>query len=386
MAHSTGADVAPVSLLMPVPSSLPVPQHPPSYPFSPPPLPRRPTTASCTRWSAPSSTCRSRRCCWCLTTSTRWSSCGRWAARPPARSAWLSPGLRCEQLALWGGDGHAPGRLSPRRQLPHADACAGCMAWHGTRLEPKRPLPRPAGCGPSLQAAGATSAKTFDLAVRMRSGQDYLFRGIPRWAGELPARRCQAVRPQAMLGEVAALMPACPLPSLPPSRRAPPTQHPRTHPAGASGPTCLSSSRPSSCASRISRRRSAALGLPPSPATQRWRTAAWTRVRRRSGPAGQGRGQLPALGRAPLAQNQGTRIRTQGKPAQAVLNEHWAKRGLHMVLPAHAAPRTSCRDALQALRASLLGGTATRRMRTSRRAAWAGRGLGAWASRIMCQF
>ncbi|KAL4426532.1 hypothetical protein ABPG77_008390 [Micractinium sp. CCAP 211/92] len=30
------------------------------------------------------------------------------------------------------------------------------------------------------QAAGATSAKTFDLAVRMRSGQDYLFRGIPR--------------------------------------------------------------------------------------------------------------------------------------------------------------------------------------------------------------
>ncbi|PSC71373.1 FACT complex subunit SSRP1 [Micractinium conductrix] len=30
------------------------------------------------------------------------------------------------------------------------------------------------------QAAGATSAKTFDLAVRMRNGQDYLFRGIPR--------------------------------------------------------------------------------------------------------------------------------------------------------------------------------------------------------------
>jgi structure-specific recognition protein 1 len=30
------------------------------------------------------------------------------------------------------------------------------------------------------QSAGATSAKTFDLAVRMRTGQDYLFRGIPR--------------------------------------------------------------------------------------------------------------------------------------------------------------------------------------------------------------
>jgi structure-specific recognition protein 1 len=30
------------------------------------------------------------------------------------------------------------------------------------------------------QSAGATSAKTFDLAVRMRTGQDHLFRGIPR--------------------------------------------------------------------------------------------------------------------------------------------------------------------------------------------------------------
>ncbi|KAI3435903.1 hypothetical protein D9Q98_001961 [Chlorella vulgaris] len=30
------------------------------------------------------------------------------------------------------------------------------------------------------QSAGATSAKTFDLAVRMRSGPDYLFRSIPR--------------------------------------------------------------------------------------------------------------------------------------------------------------------------------------------------------------
>ena len=35
------------------------------------------------------------------------------------------------------------------------------------------------------QAAGATSAKTFDLAVRMRNGSDYLFRGIPRWVGGL---------------------------------------------------------------------------------------------------------------------------------------------------------------------------------------------------------
>lgn len=34
------------------------------------------------------------------------------------------------------------------------------------------------------QATGITAAKTFDLAVRMRSGQDHLFRGIPRseWA------------------------------------------------------------------------------------------------------------------------------------------------------------------------------------------------------------
>lgn len=30
------------------------------------------------------------------------------------------------------------------------------------------------------QSAGVSAAKTFDLAVRMRAGQDYLFRGIPR--------------------------------------------------------------------------------------------------------------------------------------------------------------------------------------------------------------
>ncbi len=30
------------------------------------------------------------------------------------------------------------------------------------------------------QSAGATSAKTFDLAVRLKDGQDFLFRGIPR--------------------------------------------------------------------------------------------------------------------------------------------------------------------------------------------------------------
>lgn len=40
--------------------------------------------------------------------------------------------------------------------------------------------PRPTHPPLSSQSAGATSAKTFDLAVRMRSGQDYLFRGIPR--------------------------------------------------------------------------------------------------------------------------------------------------------------------------------------------------------------
>ena len=40
--------------------------------------------------------------------------------------------------------------------------------------------PTPTLPHPPAQSAGATSAKTFDLAVRMRNGQDYLFRGIPR--------------------------------------------------------------------------------------------------------------------------------------------------------------------------------------------------------------
>lgn len=31
--------------------------------------------------------------------------------------------------------------------------------------------------------AGVTAAKTFDLLVRMKSGVDHLFRGIPRRAG-----------------------------------------------------------------------------------------------------------------------------------------------------------------------------------------------------------
>ena len=52
-----------------------------------------------------------------------------------------------------------------------------------------RQLPRHClGCPPPLarpslpQAAGVASAKTFDLSVRMKNGQDYLFRGIPRCA------------------------------------------------------------------------------------------------------------------------------------------------------------------------------------------------------------
>ena len=43
------------------------------------------------------------------------------------------------------------------------------------------------------QAAGATSAKTFDLAVRMRSGSDYLFRGIPRCGANRPPGRGRMV-------------------------------------------------------------------------------------------------------------------------------------------------------------------------------------------------
>lgn len=71
--------------------------------------------------------------------------------------------------------------------------CAGDGAGNAVRV-PSSPCQQPATNLPPItathppallprcypQAAGATSAKTFDLAVRMRSGQDYLFRGIPR--------------------------------------------------------------------------------------------------------------------------------------------------------------------------------------------------------------
>lgn len=96
--HSCSPSSLATDFLHPLERCPTLPASPPSAAFYCVCLCRR-TTASCTPWSAPSSTCRSRRCCWCLTTSTQSSSCARWVKRGGLRSCtrWgVVVGVRCE--------------------------------------------------------------------------------------------------------------------------------------------------------------------------------------------------------------------------------------------------------------------------------------------------
>ena len=129
------------------------------------------------------------------------------------------------------------------------------------------------------QAAGATSAKTFDLAVRMKAGAvEYLFRGIPRCGRVMVV--VVVVGGDMWVGGTAIRALSCTddLHASPGPARRDGLCALFTGAAGASGPTCSSSSRPSSCASRTSRRRSAA-PAPRWPTTQTWARRTWTRVR-----------------------------------------------------------------------------------------------------------